>query len=101
MTGRVRVVVYATAPAAEPDAVVRAYHEISAALRGTPGLLGNELLRSVLRPADYAVASEWADLPAFRDWEAGAAHRGTTAPLRPYQSAGSSPFGVYEVIATY
>ncbi|NJP33371.1 antibiotic biosynthesis monooxygenase family protein [Micromonospora thermarum] len=99
---RVRVLVYAAAPSGEPDAVATAYHRISRDLAGTPGLLRNELLRAADDDRAFVVMSEWTSLDAFRDWEAGAAHRGTTAPLRDYQRVpGPRPFGVYEVTATY
>ncbi|MGH3645683.1 MAG: antibiotic biosynthesis monooxygenase family protein [Micromonosporaceae bacterium] len=103
---RVRVLVYAAAPDAEPDAVDRAYHRISESLAGTPGLLGNELMRSLTGTEAgsdaYIVMSEWESMAAFRAWEEGPNHRGTTAPLRPYQdSRRGSPFGLYEVIANY
>lgn len=101
MTDPVRVVVYATAPPDDPGAVERAYHDISRMLADTPGLLRNELLRSVADPRDFAVISEWEDLAAFRTWEQGATHRNTTAPLRPYQRARPETFGVYEVTASY
>ncbi|MDG4820752.1 antibiotic biosynthesis monooxygenase [Asanoa sp. WMMD1127] len=97
----VRVLLFATAPSDDPDAVERAYHQISRDLAGTPGLRGNELLRSVADPSDFAVLSEWTDLDAFRSWEEGAAHKGTTAPLRPYQRPRAQPFGVFQVTATY
>jgi heme-degrading monooxygenase HmoA len=96
----VRVLVYATAPAGDPDAVAAAYHQISTGLRGVPGLLGNELLRSVHDPAAYAVASYWADLDAFRGWEVTPGHPLSTAPLRPYQTPGRSA-GIYQVAAAY
>lgn len=99
---RVRVLVYATAPDTARDAVDEAYHRISADLAGTPGLLGNELLRSTIDPAGYVVLSEWVDLAAFRAWEQGRTHRGTTSPLRPFQDhSHGGPFGLYEVIANY
>lgn len=99
---RVRVLVYTAAPGTEPDAVAEAYHRISADLAGTPGLLGNELMRSAADSADYVVMSEWESLAAFRTWEEGQSHRNTTAPLRPYQDyRRGSPFGLYEVVASY
>ncbi|MEV4182440.1 antibiotic biosynthesis monooxygenase [Streptosporangium canum] len=99
---RARVLIYTAAPSEEPGAVEEAYHQISRDLAGTPGLLGNELLRATDDPAAFVVMSEWESLAAFRSWEEGAAHRGTTAPLRRYQRApGGRPFGVYEVTAVY
>ncbi len=101
-TRHVRVLVYAAAPAGEPDAVAAAYHRISRDLAGTPGLVRNELLRSADDDHAFVVMSEWTSLDAFRAWEAGAAHRGTTAPLRDYQRVPEPrPFGVYEIAATY
>jgi heme-degrading monooxygenase HmoA len=94
----VRVLIYAVA---DRDGVERAYHEISTALRGTPGLLGNELLEE-FGGGGFAVMSEWASRAAFQQWERGAAHRDVTAPLRPYQDISRGrPFGLYEVIARY
>ena len=100
--GRVRVMVFASAPDADPEAVAEAYHQISADLAGTPGLLGNELMRSVHQPNGYVVMSEWESLDAFREWEDGPNHRDTTAPLRSYQDGRpAGPFGIYEVAASY
>jgi heme-degrading monooxygenase HmoA len=98
--GRVRVLIFAVADA---EGVERAYHEISTALRGTPGLLGNELLREFGPAAGtFAVMSEWASREAFHDWEQGREHRDVTAPLRPYQDTSRDrPFGLYEVVARY
>lgn len=96
----VRVLVYATAPAGEPAAVVDAYHQISTGLMGIPGLLGNELLHSIHDPAGYAVASYWADLDAFRSWEVTPGHPLATAPLRPFQTPGRSA-GIYQVAGAY
>jgi heme-degrading monooxygenase HmoA len=99
---RVRVLVYAADPEAEPEAVGAAYRTISEELAGTPGLVGNELMRSVSDPASYVVMSEWESMAAFRTWEEGPSHRGTTAPLRPYQDRrAGGPFGLYEVVASY
>ncbi|GLW06788.1 antibiotic biosynthesis monooxygenase [Microtetraspora sp. NBRC 13810] len=99
---RARVLIYAAAPSDEPGAVEAAYHRISGDLAGTPGLLGNELLRAADDPAAFVVMSEWESLDAFRAWEEGAGHRDTTAPLRRYQRApGTRPFGIYEVTAAY
>ncbi|NBE93735.1 antibiotic biosynthesis monooxygenase [Nonomuraea sp. KC401] len=102
MSGRVRVLVFVTAAVAGTQAVEDAYHRISRGLAGTPGLLGNELLRSEHDRDGFVVLSEWRDLDAFRAWEEGESHRSTTAPLRPLQdrSRGAS-FGVYTVQAEY
>lgn len=100
MGSEVRVLVYhATEDAA---GVHRAYHEVSGVLAEVPGMLGNELLRSVPDPAGFVVVSRWADLAAFREWEQGPAHRASTAPLRPYRDARlDRPYGIYQVAAAY
>lgn len=97
---RVRVLLFLRAPGAEQVAV--GYHRISTELAGTPGLLGNELLRDVHQPERFIVISEWSSHAAFLEWESGAAHRGVTAPLREFQDpAVSPPFGVFEITARY
>ncbi|HEY3477982.1 MAG TPA: antibiotic biosynthesis monooxygenase family protein [Streptomyces sp.] len=102
MTGKVRVVLYLRVPETGPEAIHDAYHRISEELAGTPGMLGNELLGSVLSAEEFAVLSEWADLPAFQAWEQGPAHRGKTSPLRPYQDRDRGRhYGIYEVVAAY
>jgi heme oxygenase (mycobilin-producing) len=102
VTARVRVLVYACDPGAQPGAVERAYHQVSRALAGAPGLIGNQLLRSVPQPLQFVVMSEWESLAAFRAWEDGAGHRDTTSPLRPLQGGDhSAVFGLYEVAAEY
>jgi heme oxygenase (mycobilin-producing) len=93
---RVRVLVWHRVPAAERGAVEAAYRRISAALRGTPGLLGNELLAARGEPDRVLVMSEWQSLDAFEAWERGTGHRATTAPLRRYRD-GDRSFEVYEV----
>jgi heme-degrading monooxygenase HmoA len=99
---RARVLLYCRAPEGDPTPIESAYHEISSELKETAGLLGNELLREVLEPDTFVVLSEWESLAAFRDWESGAGHRGTTSPLRRYQDRSRGrPFGLYEVTATY
>ncbi|OCF84208.1 antibiotic biosynthesis monooxygenase family protein [Nocardia brasiliensis] len=100
MTGHVRVLVYLTITEADAAAVTDAYHRISTELAGTPGLLGNELLRGA--GDSGAVLSEWESFAAFRTWEHGMAHRGATSPLRPYQDASRGKvFEVFEVAAAH
>jgi heme-degrading monooxygenase HmoA len=96
------VLLYVADPPVAPGSVEAAYHRVSQALAQTPGLKGNTLLRSIEEPLTFAVLSEWADLGAFKAWEQGTRHRTTTADLRPFQAArGDSPFGVYEIVASY
>ncbi|WP_033775430.1 antibiotic biosynthesis monooxygenase family protein [Salinispora oceanensis] len=84
------------------EALTAAYHTISDALAGTPGLLHNELLRDSTDPTNFIVLSEWESIGAFHSWESGTGHRDTTAPLRPYQDhSRGRPFGLYEVVGSY
>lgn len=96
----VRVLIFnATDDAAGIEA---AYHEVSRALTGVPGLLGNELLRSVQDPRGFVVLSYWRSADAFGEWERSADHRVTTAPLRPFRESGTArPFQVYRVAAAH
>jgi heme-degrading monooxygenase HmoA len=100
---RARVLLYYHAPANGPDPVRDAYHEASQALRGTPGLIGNELLHDITEAGTYVVLSEWASVEAFQAWEQGPRHRNETSPLRPFQDrrGRARHFGVYEVAASY
>jgi heme-degrading monooxygenase HmoA len=100
---RARVLIYALVPDTDPDGVEKAYYEISTALAGVPGPLGNELLREVDRDEGaFVVMSEWEDMSAFHRWELSAGHRATTEPLRRYQdSRRGRSFAVYEVRAQY
>jgi heme oxygenase (mycobilin-producing) len=102
LIGPAHVLIYAVAPENAPAAVTTAYHSISETLAGTPGLLGNQLLRAVNEDGAFVVLSSWTSLAAFREWESGTGHRGATAPLRPYQDQRrGKPFGIYEVVASY
>ncbi|WP_275416024.1 hypothetical protein [Streptomyces sioyaensis] len=41
-------------------------------------------------------------MAAFRTWEAGAAHRDSTSPLRPFRDHdGGRPFEIFRVTAAY
>lgn len=102
MSGRARVIIYLKAPEDGPEAIEKAYHEISGTLTGTPGLLANELLASTLQPGSFAVLSDWASMADFQKWEQGASHRNSTSPLRPFQDRdGDRHYGIYEVVASY
>jgi heme-degrading monooxygenase HmoA len=98
-----RVLIFYRAPASDPEAVERAYHDISPQMKGTPGLRRNELLRDVTEPDRYVVCSEWESLEAFQAWESGPDHRGRTSPLRPFQDRDGDRrhYGIYQVAAAY
>lgn len=99
---KVRVVLYLKTPEEGPGKVHEAYHQISEQLAGTPGLLGNELLHSVLNGEEFAVLSDWEDMKAFQTWEQGPAHQSKTSPLRPYQDRErGAHYGIYQVVASY
>ncbi|MDA3647673.1 antibiotic biosynthesis monooxygenase [Saccharopolyspora indica] len=96
----VRVLIYHQAD--DAGTVEGAYREVSRRLAEVPGMLGNELLHSAFDRTGFVVLSRWADLAAFQEWERGAEHRDSTAPLRPFRDTRLEvPFGVYEVRATY
>ncbi|WP_225439866.1 antibiotic biosynthesis monooxygenase family protein [Amycolatopsis eburnea] len=98
--GGVRVLLYHLAD--DAAGIEAAYHEASRRLEGVPGLLGNELLRSVHAENGFVVVSSWTDLAAFDAWERGAGHKEQTAPLRPYRDLSlDRPFAVYRVAATH
>jgi heme oxygenase (mycobilin-producing) len=96
---RVRVLVWLRT--AEHQDVTETYWLTSNELAGTAGLLGSELIRSLQDPACYVVVSEWESMDAFCAWEGGPAHRGATAPMRPFQDRDrpGGSYGVYEVSA--
>jgi len=96
----VRVLVHHHAE--QPEEIRRAYHEVSEALAGVPGMLGNELLESVAGRPGFVVLSRWRDLPSFLAWERSDGHRPSTAALRPYRDRELTiPYAVYEVNAAY
>lgn len=99
----VRVVVFYREPVGGGGVVEGVYREVSGLLAGTVGLLGNELLRDVMDPGGYAVASEWVDMAAFSAWDKSEGHVKTRA-LDPFQDVDASRrrhFGVYEVVARF
>lgn len=100
MSGGVRVLLYHAT--LDSTAIESAYHQASEHLAAVPGLLSNELLRSVADPSRFLVVSSWQNLQAFVQWERGPEHKQQTAPLRPYRDTRMSrPFGVYQVTASY
>jgi heme oxygenase (mycobilin-producing) len=98
VSDRIRVLLYHRAQDADVERLLVAYRRVAAELRGTPGLLQDELLRSTLDPDAFVLLSEWESMAAFREWESRPDHRATTAPLRPYRDVTlSRPFEVYAV----
>lgn len=100
MSAAVRVLLYHLVD--DADGVEAAYHEVSNALADVPGLLGNELLRSVHDARVFLVISTWLDRESFDRWEQGTGHKASTAPLRPYRDiANPQALGVYQVVAAH
>lgn len=101
--GRVRIMLFCRVPAdGAASAVEEAYHLISKTLAGTPGLLGNELLHSMIEDDAFAVMSEWETFDAFHHWDEGPDHKDQTAPLRPFQDPSRPrPWEMYAVEAAY
>ncbi|GAA3105336.1 antibiotic biosynthesis monooxygenase [Nonomuraea salmonea] len=96
----VRVLLYHATD--DPAGIEAAYHEASNRLAGVPGLLGNELLRSVTDEGDFVVVSTWRSMEDFEKWEQGPEHKRQTAPLRPFRDGRMRrPFAVYRVTASY
>lgn len=102
MGGKVRVLVFVSSPEASGAEVEDAYHQVSRDLLGVPGLVGNQLMRSLHDLRQFVVMSEWEDLAAFSSWEQGSRHKDVTAPLRPLQDPERKPpFAIYNVTAEY
>ncbi|OHV36595.1 MULTISPECIES: antibiotic biosynthesis monooxygenase family protein [Pseudofrankia] len=97
---KVRVMIWAAAPEDRPEAVEEVYHQISAELVGTPGLLGNHLMRSIHDPSRFVVVSEWTNMADFVAWEQDARHKPTTSPLRSLHDPDRRPV-IYEEVAAY
>ncbi len=100
----VRVFVYYRVTTAEQAAAVeQGYNTISEQIASAPGLLRNELLRSVSDQSSFAVFSEWESLAAFSAFSSDPSHRDVTSLLRPYTDTGraGASFAVYEMVACH
>lgn len=86
MSVTIRVMVTATIDRTSKEAFEAAYCRVTDLMRGTPGLLGDELLSDVDQPGRYVLLSEWEDEESFLAWESSGTHRQTTVPMRPYWS---------------
>lgn len=88
MTARVMVVAdVAEGKEAEFEA---AYAQVTAAVKGTPGHVHDELLSQQGRPGRYILLSEWESVDAFIAWEDAPIHREITVPMRPTGRVASS-----------
>ena len=107
---RTRVLVSATIRPGDEEAFERDYAAMTARMKGTPGLVGDELLRhstgeDVMPGAEpsadpggtgYILLSEWESKEKFLAWEDAPIHMQTTTPMRPYW-AGRVERIIYEV----
>ena len=80
----IRVLVFAQIKPGEAEAFEAAYAAVTRRVKGTPGHVHDELLRSADDPDAYILLSEWESREAFLAWEDAPIHRQTTTPLRPY-----------------
>jgi hypothetical protein len=78
-----------------PQALERAYQAASAALAGTPGYLGDELLRSAADRGRYVLVMKWRSAADFSEWEREHRRNGHPSPLREFQDR-DRPGGHYE-----
>jgi heme-degrading monooxygenase HmoA len=102
MTQLIRILLYHNIPPEGIGTIEKAYREISEELAGTPGLLSNELLRSLTDPGVFVVLSAWRSLEAFASWDKGPDHKGQTSPLRPYQDqTRDKPWEIFTVTDSY
>jgi heme oxygenase (mycobilin-producing) len=79
-----RVMVHARVDPAQRQAFESAFAAVSGRVRGTPGHLRDELLRSDNDPGAYVLLSEWESRAAFLAWEDAPVHREATTPMRPF-----------------
>jgi heme-degrading monooxygenase HmoA len=85
-----RVMVFAKINAADAEAFEAAYAEVTADVRGTPGHIGDELLRRREppdpegEPLSYILLSEWESKDAFLAWEESPVHVNKRSPMHPY-----------------
>jgi heme-degrading monooxygenase HmoA len=94
-----RVMVFATIDKGNEEAFEKAYAEVTAKVKGTPGHVRDELLRhstgsDVMPGAEavpdpegtvgYVLLSEWESREAFLSWERDPIHMATTKPMHPF-----------------
>jgi heme-degrading monooxygenase HmoA len=79
-----RVMVFARVDTHDRPAFEEAFATVSRTVRGTPGHITDELLRSDDDPGAYILLSEWESREAFLAWEDAPVHREATTPMRPF-----------------
>jgi heme-degrading monooxygenase HmoA len=70
--------------AGDEAAFEAAYAEVTRKVKGTPGHIHDELLRSEDRPDQYILLSEWESKEAFLAWENAPVHTEKRNPMTPY-----------------
>lgn len=91
-----RIMVFARVADGKEAEFEAAFARVTAAVKGTPGHIRDELLREPARPGHYVLLSEWESEDAFRAWEDAPIHRELTTPMRPYW-AGGVERAIYDV----
>jgi heme oxygenase (mycobilin-producing) len=79
-----RVMVFAKIAPSDRLEFEKAFEAVSRRVRGTPGHVRDELLRSDDDPGAYVLLSEWESREAFLAWEDAPVHREATTPMRPF-----------------
>ena len=79
-----RVMVFARVDTDDRPKFEEAFAAVSRTVRGTPGHIADELLRSEDDPGAYILLSEWESREAFLAWEDAPVHREATTPMRPF-----------------
>ena len=74
----------------------QAFEQVRARVSGTPGHLGDQLLRHAEEPDRYTLLGHWESTEMFLEWEDAPVHREMTVPLRPFW-AGQVERTIHEV----
>lgn len=80
----VYVTVSARVKAGSGPAFESAFQQVRAAVSGTDGHLGEQLLRDPDDDRAYVLLGHWESATKFLAWEDAPVHREATTPLRPY-----------------
>jgi heme oxygenase (mycobilin-producing) len=100
-----RVMVFAKINRGDEEAFEQAYAQVTAAVKGTPGHIGDELLRRAIpaddpdAPCSYILLSEWQSKDRFLAWENAPVHTEKRNPMTPYWS-GKVERIIYDVAHT-
>jgi heme-degrading monooxygenase HmoA len=80
----IRVICTATIAPAHQAAFERAFAQVTRNVRGTPGHIRDELLRSTEDDTTYVLLAEWESVDLFRAWADDPCHIEAAAPMFPY-----------------